>query len=65
MPQVSSSAIRSVDYDAASRRMWITFTSGPTAYSYCGVPESVYRGLMNAGSKGRYFDDYIRDRYAC
>ncbi|WP_312917025.1 KTSC domain-containing protein [Stenotrophomonas sp.] len=64
MIRVSSSAIRAIGYDAASRRMRITFTEGHT-YDFCGVPISVFNGLLHAGSKGRYYNDNIRDRYQC
>jgi hypothetical protein len=40
------------------------FTNG-RAYDFCGVPKYVYLGLMTAASKGRYYNDFIRDRYQC
>jgi hypothetical protein len=64
MIRVSSSAIRAIGYDATTRRMKITFTEGHT-YDFCGVPESVFKGLLHAGSKGGYYNDHIRDRYQC
>ncbi|MDE7324342.1 MAG: KTSC domain-containing protein, partial [Lachnospiraceae bacterium] len=38
------------------------FNSG-SLYAYYNVPESVYSGLMNASSHGKYFHAYIRGRY--
>lgn len=64
MIPVRSSAIAAVGYDPNTRRMQIRFTSGGT-YTYCGVPQSVYDGLMSASSVGTYFDRVIRDRYQC
>jgi len=32
-------------------------------YAYYNVPESVYNGLMSAGSKGGYFNNFIKGRY--
>lgn len=64
MQMVSSSAIRAVGYDERTMRMKIVFTSGG-AYDFCGVPLFVYVGLMTAGSKGRYYNLHIRDRYQC
>lgn len=64
MIQVWSSAIRAIGYDATTRHMKITFTEGHT-YDFCGVPESVFDGLRHASSKGRYYNDHIRDRYPC
>lgn len=64
MIRVSSSAILAIGYDATTRRMKITFTEGHT-YDFCRVPESVFEGLLHASSKGRYYNDHIRDRYQC
>lgn len=64
MIPVSSSAIGTVGYDPATMRMQIRFQQGRT-YTFCRVPQHVFDGLLGAGSKGRYYDDYIRDRYQC
>jgi len=45
-------------------RMKIRFIEGHT-YDFCRVPESVFKGLLYAASKGRYYNDQIRDRYQC
>ena len=63
MVPVMSSDLSSVGYDAASRTLYVRFHKGGT-YSYSNVPEGVYRGLMNAPSKGRYFRENIRTTYA-
>lgn len=52
--QVESSNLVSVGYNPETATLEIEFHSG-SIYQYSGVPEDVYRGLMNAGSKGRYF----------
>ena len=59
---VSSSNLRSVGYDPASQTLEVAFHGG-RLYQYAGVPESVYRGLMSAGSHGRFFAAYIKYRY--
>lgn len=64
MIRVASSAISAVGYDPVAMRMKVRFTSGGT-YTYCRVPQHIFDGLMSAGSKGAYFDRYIRDRYQC
>lgn len=56
---VSSSNIASVGYDAMSEILEVEFNNG-TVYQYCNVPERLYNGLMEADSKGRYFDAYIK-----
>ena len=59
---VISPMIRSVGYDERHSLLEIEFTSGKI-YQYEAVPEEVYRGLMSAGSKGRYFDEQINGRF--
>lgn len=59
---VFSSNLRSAGYDPSTRRLEIEFHKG-TLYVYSGVPESIYRGLMEAPSKGTYHHYYIRDSY--
>lgn len=56
---VSSSNLRSVGYDAETRTLEIEFHDGGV-YQYSNVPESIYNGLMSAGSKGSYFDSHIK-----
>ncbi|CTP93187.1 KTSC domain-containing protein [Xanthomonas graminis] len=64
MIRVSSSAISAIGYDPASMRMKIQFVQGHT-YDFCRVPAHVFQGFLNAGSKGGYYNDHIRDRYQC
>lgn len=64
MIRVTSSAISAVGYDPGTQRMKIRFTSGRT-YDFCRVPEHVFTGLLQASSKGTYYDRHIRDRYQC
>lgn len=60
---VSSSNLRSVGYDMTTQTIEIEFHSGGM-YRYFGVPQGVYQGLMQAGSKGSHFADFIKDHYA-
>jgi hypothetical protein len=62
MPSVSSSAMHRVEYDGGSGRLDIWF-NGSGRYSYYRVPSHIYAGLLAASSKGRYFNDNIKDRY--
>ena len=63
MPQVESSVISQIDYNASARELHVTFTSGRT-YIYSGVPGEVYFQFCRASSKGEFFNALIRDRYA-
>ena len=59
---VSSSVIRSAGYDLTHATLEIEFVSG-LVYRYHAVPRSVWYGLMDASSKGSYFDAHIRNRF--
>jgi KTSC domain len=60
MPHVQSSLMTFVKYDDDAGEMDITFTSGKT-YRYRGVPPDVYDELLDAESKGEYFNDNIKN----
>ncbi len=62
MIPISSSVIKAIDYNSANRTLLVKFASGKT-YTYSGVPEQVVRGLVNASSAGRYFNDHIKNHY--
>ena len=60
--RVDGSTIAAVGYDKDTAVLEIEFTSGDL-YEYFLVPRSVFDGLLQATSKGRFFGDHIRDRY--
>ncbi|SDZ67590.1 KTSC domain-containing protein [Variovorax sp. YR266] len=64
MISVNSSAMSAVGYDPERRHMRITFSQGHT-YDFCGVPQHIFDGLIRAASKGSYYNDHVKDRYAC
>ncbi len=64
MVPVASSAIAAIGYDPSTQRMTILFTSG-RSYTFCRVPSSVHARMMSAPSKGRFYDDHIKNRYHC
>jgi len=57
---VNSSAIRAVGYDGYT--LIVEFHSR-RRYDHPGVSPEVYYGLMQAGSKGRFYNTHIRGRY--
>lgn len=61
---VISSNLRSVGYDAQSSVLELEFQDGHV-YQYSPVGEATFVALMRAGSKGTYFHELIKDRYAC
>lgn len=59
---VASSLVASVGYVPEYKVLEIEFQDG-RSYQYFGVPERIYKGLMAAESRGRYFNERIRDAY--
>lgn len=53
MIYVSSSAIRAIGYDGYTLVV-VFHNSG--RYDHPGVPESVFRGFLNSGPKGAYYN---------
>jgi hypothetical protein len=61
---VSSSTIAAIAYDGEGRTLGVRFAHGGE-YWYHGVPGSVYKSFLEAGSKGTFFGAFVRNTYAC
>jgi hypothetical protein len=61
---VASSLISSVGFDPAASVLEVEFIEPRRIYTFYDVPYSVYDELMEAPSKGHYFNEFIRDDYA-
>lgn len=59
---VRSSNLASIGYDEINEILEIEFLSGGS-YQYLDVPVYVYEELMDADSHGKYFNEYIKDKY--
>ncbi|HXX42809.1 MAG TPA: KTSC domain-containing protein [Chthoniobacterales bacterium] len=59
---VESSALRSIGYSRRRHILEIEFVNG-AIYRYYDITLSVYRDLMAAESKARYYDFNIRHKY--
>jgi len=59
---IESSAITAVGYSKRRHILEIKFVNGAT-YRYLDVSPSVYRELMSAESKTRYYQTYIKGNY--
>ncbi|MEZ0326422.1 MAG: KTSC domain-containing protein, partial [Fimbriimonas sp.] len=62
MMVVESSMMNAVGYHAPQQELHIAFLSGKR-YVYEHVPEQVFRDLLSAESKGKYFSQAIRPLY--
>jgi hypothetical protein len=60
-----SAVIRHHHYKPEHQELSLWFGPDFRRYKYFGVPQPIYEGLLNADSKGHYFNQAIRGRYAC
>jgi len=58
-----SAVIHSFEYDADKRELLVVFRSG-RRYVYEEVPDNTFVAMRRSFSKGEYFNEHIRDRYA-
>ena len=63
MPAVESSMMSFVEYDDAHSTLVVAFLTG-RVYAYADVAREVYDALLDAGSKGSYFNAMIRGAYS-
>ena len=60
---VESTTLSAVAYDESEEVLRLQFCSG-AKYEYADVPAAVHAALLIASSKGGYFNQAIRGRYA-
>ncbi|WP_349264015.1 KTSC domain-containing protein [Longimicrobium sp.] len=61
---VTSSNIAAIGYDEHRGVLGVRFRAG-REYWYSGVSRSVYQSFLGAGSKGRYFETFVKRLYGC
>ena len=61
---ISSSALTTLGYSKRLHALEIEFHDG-RVYRYEEVPIIVYRELISAPSKARYYNDNVRGKYHC
>jgi hypothetical protein len=63
--KVESSFIKAVAYDATEKLLELTFKGRPVnVVQYSGVSPKKYESLMEAPSKGEYFNAKIKGKHA-
>jgi KTSC domain-containing protein len=60
---VESTTLATVGYDEARRLLQLEFCGSGAVYLYFGVPAALHQALLDAPSKGRYFNGTIRGRF--
>ena len=61
---VESSTLANIAYDRTRELLQLEFNSR-ALYQYFGVPARVHIALLRAPSKGGYFNQAIRGKFAC
>lgn len=59
---VASSNVRAIGYDSGSQTLEVEFHSG-SVYQYYGVPDHLHEQIMQAPSKGRFLNIYIKNSF--
>ena len=62
MRKVESSNLDAIGYDRDLKRLIVTFKNGRT-YRYQDVEESVFKDMLEADSKGKFFSMNIKGQY--
>lgn len=58
----NSSNVGSIQYDASSQELYVTFKNGST-YVYESVPPAFFRVMSSSASPGRFVHRLLRDRF--
>jgi hypothetical protein len=61
MPEVNSTAVKTIDYRPKEHQLVVRFASGER-YAYGQASEALYRRFLAAASKGRFFQAEVRGR---
>lgn len=60
---VQSTTLVAMAYDVDQQMLQLEFRDR-SVYRYFGVPSNLYQDLLDAPSKGSYFNRFIRERFA-
>ena len=61
--QIRSKTLQSVGYSLFRGILQVEFKEPNKTFEYHDVPVRLYIGLMNAPSKARFFNKYIKDHF--
>lgn len=60
--QVASSNVSTIGYDEQTQTLEVEFVSG-WVYQYYGVPQHMFEQMMQASSKGKFLNLYIKNAF--
>jgi hypothetical protein len=59
-----STLIKCTQYDAATNTLSVWFVTSGQRYDYHNVPSETYDAMRRAFSKGRFFNQHIKNRFS-
>ena len=59
-----STVIEQFRYDPQQRKLYVKFRPSGRQYVYMDVPPDIYSGLLEASSRGAFFNARIRDDFS-
>ncbi len=59
---VASTNVASIGYDEVTETLEVEFLNG-SIYQYYNVQMNIYEQMMQAGSKGKFLNTYIKNAY--
>jgi hypothetical protein len=62
MTEVASTNLKAVGYDETEQWLVVHFKNG-NKYRYMRVPTKTFNDLLQASSKGAFFNQHIKDRF--
>ncbi|MDC0429998.1 KTSC domain-containing protein [Candidatus Thioglobus sp.] len=63
---VFSNDIQKIGYDSTTNKLHIDFKDGTDTHStYCNVPKDLYYQFVSASSVVFFYNQFIKDKYAC
>lgn len=60
-----STCFSEIGYDEYRGVLYVTFRSSGASYVYSEVPNEVWKSLLNAESKGSYYNKEIKGQFPC
>ena len=64
MNYVDSSNIEAIGYDAGSQELHVRFLKSGETYVYYNVEEWLFQEILQADSKGVYFNSNVKSHYS-
>lgn len=65
MHYVDSTSIEAIGYDSNNQELCVRFLRSGDTYVYYNVEEWVFSEMMQADSKGSYFNKNVKPNYEC